>query len=47
VSYVFLGGDTTVTSRSTRVWGLSHKASLSRPLYFKHAPVIVFCARAR
>jgi hypothetical protein len=37
----------TVTSRSTRVWGLSHKASLTRPLYFKHAPVTVFCARAR
>jgi hypothetical protein len=39
--------DTTVTWRRTRVWGLSHKASLQRPLYFKYAPAIVLCARAR
>ena len=39
--------DTTVTWWSTRVWGLSHKASLRRLLYFKYAPVIVLFARAR
>jgi hypothetical protein len=38
---------TTVTSRSTRAWGISHKTSLPRPLFFKDVPEIVLCARAR